>query len=388
MKLLAAVLSVSPILCAQTTWIVDAGGGPGAQFADLPSAVAAAADGDTIVVREGPFGEGATPFVTDKGLTIVGEGGFVPIGGNGSNRYRIENLPAGSVFRMVGFSRPTDGALWFDVQNCQGAVHFESLRCRENIFFITLPSFDIVDCQSVTMREVETFGAPAVRIANSTVSLVRCRLGLTYIGLGGGPAIGAADSDVRVVQPRFDTGFGEPAAITLDASSLTIGGDGASYIRNDPRFSTGGHLIDVQNGGVVQFDPDVGYAWQAGSSFVNGAAVLIGARQPCSWTSGAVVAGQPVTIQSLVPPAAFVFQAIGAPLALTPTPSGTLGVDPLQSFAFFPGAATPPTGAWSGSVTMPLSMPLGAVFATQAVYLTTTGVPQLGLGEPAILMVR
>lgn len=54
-----------------TTWIVDAQLGPGAQFADLPAAVAAAVSGDTILVRAGTY----TGFtLAGKALTIRGAG--------------------------------------------------------------------------------------------------------------------------------------------------------------------------------------------------------------------------------------------------------------------------------------------------------------------------
>lgn len=54
-----------------TTWIVDAAAGPGTNFTDLPTAIAAAAPGDTILVRPGVY----QPMVIDaKGLTIRGAG--------------------------------------------------------------------------------------------------------------------------------------------------------------------------------------------------------------------------------------------------------------------------------------------------------------------------
>jgi pectin methylesterase-like acyl-CoA thioesterase len=66
-------------LSAQQTFLVNAGGGPGVNFTSLPPAIAAAADGDTIVVQAGPFGEGAVGFTTSKGITILGQGGAVPV---------------------------------------------------------------------------------------------------------------------------------------------------------------------------------------------------------------------------------------------------------------------------------------------------------------------
>lgn len=59
------------LLLLPTTWIVDASNGPGTNFTDLPAAVAAAASGDTIIVRAGVYShfEGV-----GKALTILGDG--------------------------------------------------------------------------------------------------------------------------------------------------------------------------------------------------------------------------------------------------------------------------------------------------------------------------
>jgi hypothetical protein len=57
-------------LLLQQTWVVDDNGGPGVSFTDTPPAVAAAADGDVVVVKPGQY----SPFtVSGKGLRILGE---------------------------------------------------------------------------------------------------------------------------------------------------------------------------------------------------------------------------------------------------------------------------------------------------------------------------
>jgi len=58
-------------LLLQTVWVVDDNGGPGVNFTDLPPAIAAAADGDVLLVRAGTY----TPFMLlGKGLRILGDG--------------------------------------------------------------------------------------------------------------------------------------------------------------------------------------------------------------------------------------------------------------------------------------------------------------------------
>ena len=49
--LVACVLCAGVFAPAQTTWVVDIQNAAGAHFTELPAAVAAAADGERIVVR-------------------------------------------------------------------------------------------------------------------------------------------------------------------------------------------------------------------------------------------------------------------------------------------------------------------------------------------------
>lgn len=68
------MISLPSLLFLPAIWIVDAQLGPGAHFADLPAAVAAAATGDTIVLRAGDY---SALDLSGKALTIRGEGAAV-----------------------------------------------------------------------------------------------------------------------------------------------------------------------------------------------------------------------------------------------------------------------------------------------------------------------
>ena len=75
--------------------VVDSSGGPGWDFTDLPPAVAAAAEGDIVLVREGTY----QGFTLDKGLTITAEeGDVVELVGS----IVVEGLPSGSTATLVG----------------------------------------------------------------------------------------------------------------------------------------------------------------------------------------------------------------------------------------------------------------------------------------------
>ncbi len=87
----------APFLSAQTVYIVDAAGGPGSSFRDLPQAVSRAPSGSCLLVRPG----GYKPFVVfGKALKIKGAGPgktVIRVSSN-SQVLSILNVPGGGTF--------------------------------------------------------------------------------------------------------------------------------------------------------------------------------------------------------------------------------------------------------------------------------------------------
>src|SRR5262249_6590447 len=125
---------ISLVLLLPATWIADQSNGPGTNFTDLPQAVAAAASGDTIIVRAGTY----TPFnVSGKALTILGAGPSstmvsTPLpSGSPYGETRIQGVPAGATFYVSGIrfvpasyppSGTTSSAAGLQVIGSPGAV--------------------------------------------------------------------------------------------------------------------------------------------------------------------------------------------------------------------------------------------------------------------------
>ncbi|MCI0586735.1 MAG: hypothetical protein L0323_07845 [Planctomycetes bacterium] len=94
-------------LLLQTTWVVDDNGGPGVDFTDLPPAIAAAADGDVLLVQPGTYSHFT---LTGKGLRILGSGASGPNTafvtdanpGLGMGRTTVNAVPTGSVLHLEG----------------------------------------------------------------------------------------------------------------------------------------------------------------------------------------------------------------------------------------------------------------------------------------------
>ncbi|MBZ0152158.1 MAG: hypothetical protein K8J09_11565 [Planctomycetes bacterium] len=375
------LLGSSLLLPAQNLWIVNAAGGPGAHFTSLPPAVAAAADGDTIYVMTGPFGEGATPFTTNKGLTILGFGGAVPITTTQATPIIVTGLPAGSTFRMVGFTRVTDGAIDLRCTNCLGEVHLENLHAREPDWFAPQTvAIAIAGCSSVTMRDVENFGAPAVSIWQSTAALVQCRFGLTTLGLGGGLGVDCIDATVDIVQPHFDPATW-PYALSCTNSTVRIAGDASARLIG----TSMGAPILADAATNLTIDPTVTLVPALpGGPTVLGGAVPVDAIVPASWLGGAAQPAQNLAIVSTAIGGHFVVQALGEAGPLLPTPLGVLGIDASLPFAFFPPQSTI-FGPVTNTVLVPPSLLPGVTFTTQSLVI---GGPTLRIGSPVTFVVQ
>ena len=151
--LAATCLAVFPSI-----WIVDASNGPGTHFTDLPPAIAAAANGDTILVRSGTY----TPFtLTGKGLWIRGAGAAtttVTAPAGSATDVAIAATPAGSLVQLSGLTlqSPTvAGAIGWALEVQNGA------------------EVALVDC-IVSGRDQTAVGHGALRVHGGRVHAARC----------------------------------------------------------------------------------------------------------------------------------------------------------------------------------------------------------------------
>lgn len=368
---LVTILLAVPLV-SQTTWVVDAAGGPGVHFLDLPTAVAAAATGDTIVVHTGPNQEGASSFTTDKGLTILGAGGQVPLDTSTAQPIVVTDLPAGATFRMAGFrsSNSLHGQVNVRVSDCTGAVHFETMHGFEPKWTPT-PSFVIENSVAVTLRDVATFGYPyALEIDASRVLLVDCSLGWMQTHFIGGGSVQAVDSVVDIVRPRFWSYI--TGSMNLTTCQVRIAGDATSSI-----FGTGGSVVMPTigtSGGTLTIDPQVlilGNPPPGG--LIAGTAVVAFATVPASWPSTRAVPGATLSTTSTAEPGAFVFQAYGLSIPPVDLPLGTIGIDP-NGLLLIAAPQLVPAGGSVVDVVSLAPVPAGFAFTTQSIVLDAAGI--------------
>lgn len=104
--------------------VVDDSGGPGVAFTSLAAAVAAAADGDVVLIQAGDY---AGFRVDGKGLTLAAAAGAAV---NVDGTIELANLPAGGrlVLRGLATLTPAGRGLW--VRDCAGSVWIEGCAFR------------------------------------------------------------------------------------------------------------------------------------------------------------------------------------------------------------------------------------------------------------------
>ncbi len=171
---LALVLASAPVV-AQQTWVVDAAGGPGANFTDVPPAVAAAAPGDTLLIRSGTY---TPPIAISKGLTLSPESsGDVAVFSPAT--LDIAGLPMGQRCALKSLHGVGGNPLLLRCADNLGSVHVEDLRWFRPW---------INRCSQVTLASCR---GPTGYIKDSVVSISTSEFigGVGVYGMGASPGL-------------------------------------------------------------------------------------------------------------------------------------------------------------------------------------------------------
>lgn len=167
--LLAAALCLANASAAQNTWIVDAGASAAAHFTDLPQAVAAAQDGDTLLLRPGRYSQ---TTIDNKALKVLGDPTAHVYG------CEVKNLAANKSVALVGLTTSVflSGVMQFRFVNCSGRVHAQRLSCTVFMAMQDVPGIYVDNCAGVTLLNCDSQGAPGLFVRKSDVSVTGGRL--------------------------------------------------------------------------------------------------------------------------------------------------------------------------------------------------------------------
>ena len=286
-SVLAVGLALASPALAQTLHVVDDGGGPGVGFTQIAAAIAAAAEGDAIVVKDGNY---APIAILGKSLYIHAEEGanvLMP------NPPVIQGLAAGQRVVLRGLS--------FQGQTSPGGTG----AIADNDGWI-----GIEDCRFETGTVIGFFGPETVRVVNSTVIFSRCTIdgglltsdptlehgtGLRVLqsevflwdsevrgaeggaGIRGGTGLDQVDSTILISGTEVYGGDGGDGTVSPSCSPGKIGGHGWVLSGTAPMGWRQGSTIDGGEGGTGTGAPCTdGFDGNPVVSFAGGVTTLAG----------------------------------------------------------------------------------------------------------------
>jgi hypothetical protein len=152
---------------AQQMFVVGPSGGPGVQFTQINTAVAAVPDGSVLLVQPGNY---AAVVIAAKGVTILANGAQCP-------SVTIQGTQSWQSVVVRGL-RLDPQALFpqWVVQSAAGRVTIDGHGLPASYGSFTMPLIRISQSAQVCIQGMEVTGAPACRVANSRVVFERCRL--------------------------------------------------------------------------------------------------------------------------------------------------------------------------------------------------------------------
>ncbi len=241
--------SCCPAIAMAQTYIVDAANGLGANFTDLPAAVAAVPDGAVLEVRAGNYSGFA---IVNKGLSVLFAPGAMirsPVSGTGWNSTGVDIQGVGPtqtvLLRGLCISpniSPIAPIYRWSLSNSQGLVLFED--CGRQPSTALPPSLSATNCLQVSLDRCQFGYSPSCRhgasLVNSDVVFRSC--GVAWVG-----AIGCR---LQFLDSGVDSwGCGYPSV--APAIQMTGG---------DTRFLAGSAAIalfnsSVAGSGVLRIDP-------------------------------------------------------------------------------------------------------------------------------------
>ncbi len=239
-RLICLAFAVAPLAAQGQLWVVDnTSSCPLVDFADIQSAVDAASDGDTILVRslptQGPY---AGFTISGKGLRLISEdSGGQAASGKSSFRVAGDVLLQGLPWLaeiVIGGMHTVGGAAVL-VDGCNGEVWFEDCYLDRELLSTPAPApaLELVDSTTVALIRSE------VRGVNATFGF--------FLASGpGGVGLRAEDTNVQAYDCTFLGGFGgNDSAFVGDGYDA----DSAVVLAGESQFNAFGCVLIGGNGG-------------------------------------------------------------------------------------------------------------------------------------------
>lgn len=384
---------------AASTYIVDSAGGPGADFTDIASAIAAAEPLDVLLVRDGTYAS----FILDKGLVILGGPGVLVQGS-----MSVIGIPGGHRAALVGL---TSGVI--DVDSCGGAVLLQDLT---SFGALQVSSSADVRASNVFVEAPQVALVPACFLDHSRLEMIDSILvgaqPQGQNGESGGPALVLADqSSGHVLTTSLRPGSGT----NVNIANASAGTGAHGIICSQSQLRIVGSSIEGSHGGLNPLDctrngpsgfgiagfqgathfssmvtvvhpSNVGLqcALQEGIAYAGASFTAVTPNDPLLRVEGTPAAGQLIRFQVFGPPGSIVELALGRSCIIqdslgddvetltTSERKFVLGVMPMSSVLEMP-------------FVVPGHLPQGFIIVTQAELLLPGGVRRHTNSAPIVV---
>lgn len=382
---LAALLLLAALAPAQRTWIVDNVNPVGADFTDLPPAVAAASHGDTILIRGNIGGFSSTDV--DKAVHIASTlaGGGVGFRGD----LKIHGIPAGMRCSLQAvMSVVINRRMSIDIHDNPGSVVLDrmdgDIRRISNsgqvaIRIGTSGPIEITS-SSVTLQDTNVYGGGGSSSMPWAIKLTGSNLTVVDSWIEGGWATWLPYPSCQVISPAT------PGIVSIDSNIVVTGVTGRMPVGGlmiDPplacNFNYQAPGIDATRG-TVTLHAGMPYA----TKVVGTATVRTTYSPPLLLTTEFYTTiARSVRLSVPGPAGSLVAILASAPMPPVETGIGMLWLDPSHLLTVA-AAQIDSTGIYSLTTSLGPNIPTGFPVMFQALMLTPK--PELLLSSPAVRM--
>ena len=360
LRLAFLVLSLISVASAQRFIIVDPLNGPGTTYTDIPTAFAAANDGDTVLYRNPVYS--TAPWTLTKAITLIPD---VNSSLGSPSSFVVSGIAQGKTVALVRLNNSLLlQSTTLSVTNCQGSVVldnciFQQINITNSALVVaTRSSWRVLSPRNSRVVVSGCYAraqfapnyAPLIQSFNSRIDCADC----VFIG---------DDGDLNYQTCSINRPVG--TAITLDSSSITFYGD-HTLVR-------GGYMNGGLTCGLVRWGDAIAATNQSTITTVPG--MLIGGPFSGSYTlkseyNASLTVVYPNVTESIdleagATPLASLGLFMSYPGLPRTTPLGELYLDPAATWWITNGTCDA-AGRWNQSYQVPALVPRGLTVLFQA----------------------
>ncbi len=406
-----ALISSFAAIASAHTYVVDAAGGAGVDFTDIPPAVAVAVSGDVILVHPGNY----SAFTLNRAVTVLGAPTAT------STDVQISGVNSGARAAIASLH-----IRWLAVSDCATPVILDDIAIVPD-FTSVQPRISVSNSQDVRLHDVQlpyavfsAHGRDGLRATGSRVEVTQSTLfggrgDDDDFGIGGDGGVGVRCELGSVVHVSLSEVGGGAGGDATYAGGPGFGGNGGFgiFVANGTKLLLDGITTNTIHGGDAGYGIDCfhdgspanglrvyqgGDARASSVTFIGGAFTcappnapgtggtvdFVTPIDPSLAVSGVATAGQPLVF-TLNGTAADTARIVLGRQAVVTDLSNVFEDQLTNTLRVYDLGVLPASGGGQKSITVPSILPKGYLLVFQGRTLGTDGVTRLTQSVPVIV---